>query len=144
MSWPILVKMSHFGDPTYPQNIFYTDHWIFLVKVLLLSTYMTTVNGKTVKTQKLCSNRLNYSFLVGGSYSYFLIWWIFSKLAFFGLFWVFLLEHYTWPHLKNTGKVFKSCSINFQKIVFENFSSFSRKCENPSKSLFFWGGRNWG
>ena len=41
MFWQIFVKMSHFGDPIYLENIFHIYRWIFLVKALLLSAHMT-------------------------------------------------------------------------------------------------------
>ena len=52
------------------------DH-IFLIKKM----------AKLVETQKFHHYRLDHSFLHQGSYSHFLIWWIFRKLEFYHLFW---------------------------------------------------------
>ena len=54
---------SHFGDPTYLWNIFHTNHWICLVKALLLNTHKSIFewwffdqkNGNIGKNSKILS-----------------------------------------------------------------------------------------
>ena len=147
MFWQIFVKMSHFGDPTYLENIFHTHHWICLVKALLLSTHMTIFWGmifwskkvaKLVETQKFCQNRLNHSFLLKGSYSHFLIWWIIRKLAFSVFFWGFsngTLK--VTPPGKHWKKLSHYGSMIYQKIARNDVSSFSRKYKKNVKNIFF-------
>ena len=90
-------------------------HWICLVKTLRLSTHMTIFLiiiflikkvAKLVETQKFRHHRLDHSFLHQGSYSHFLIWWIFRKLAFYHLFWGISNEKiYVTPPGRNWKKI---------------------------------------
>ena len=127
-------------------------HWICLVKTLRLSTHMTIFwiiiflikkVAKLVETQKFHHHRLDHSFLHQGSYSHFLIWWIFRKLAFYHLFWGISNEKiYVTPHGRNWKKLLVSCSTTYQKMLHKDVFSFPNNSKKPSKLGCFWGGRN--
>ena len=55
------------------------------------------------------------------------------------IFWVFLVEHQSWPPLRVLEKLCQSCSTNHKKIARKNIYSFSKKCKKTVKILFFQG-----
>ena len=115
-------------------------HWICLVKTLRLSTHMTIFwiiiflikkVAKLVETQKFHHYRLDHSFLHQGSYSHFLIWWIFRKLAFYHLFWGISNEKiYVTPPGRNWKKLLVFCSTTYQKMLHKDVFSFPNNSKN--------------
>ena len=78
--------------------------------------------AKLVETQKFHHYRLDHSFLHQGSYSHFLIWWIFRKLAFYHLFWGISNEKIYVTPLVGTGKNYSYLVLQHIKNCYAKMS----------------------